>query len=156
MEICNIAYIILVVTGIETGVSEPGTYSTHHASVLQSCSGHDPAVGSWSRVDSEERAEPFQEEALSWSTEQCSSVLWDCSLKDGNFVPGCRVVLLWDISEGTFVDHRARYAPCLLRHDGSPRFFLTLLRGDFYTLLSGDWISHGEEISDSEWGVFCV
>lgn len=71
---------------------------------------------------SESRA--FPERRLSWSTEQCPSVLWACSLKDGNFVPGCRVILLWDISEGI--------------------------------LLSGDWISHREEVIDLEWGIFCA
>lgn len=59
-------------------------------------------------------------------------------------MPGCRVILLGDISEGTLVDEKARYAPCLLGHDGSPGFFF------FYILLSGDWIPHREEIGDSE------
>lgn len=39
-------YIVLVVAGTESGVSESGMYSAHHASVPQSCSGHDPAAGS--------------------------------------------------------------------------------------------------------------
>lgn len=38
--------------------------------------------------------------------EQCPSVLQDHRLKARHFVPGCRVILLWDTSESALVDQR--------------------------------------------------
>lgn len=74
--------------------------------------------------------------------EQCPSVLRDCRLKARQFVPGCRVILLWDTLEGD-----QRWADVLFASLGimeAPAFF-------FYILLCGDaGIPHRDEISETE------
>lgn len=53
------------VTGTEPGLSEPGPYFSHHVSAQQSCSGHDPAVRSWSTGFTEWRKQSLGRKKLS-------------------------------------------------------------------------------------------